>query len=213
MTEPELGALLRAAQRGCGADGRDCPDAATIAALAAGTLESARRDAVLDRVAACAMCADALKLAVDSEAFARELARDVQRVTAPAPPRARPRRALPAFALAASVVVAVGASLLLSRAPAPDALRGSTLAAVEPVDGATLATAPVRLAWACAAPAAMTVDVFDAAGVAVWQGASTACSIDMPADARARIGRGDWLWQVRSASGTPVAGPWRFRIE
>lgn len=212
MTDPALSTLLRAAQSDCPAGGRDCPDADTLAALAAGTLEPQRRDAVLDRVATCASCADALRVALDAEAFARDLARDA--VAQPTPlPRARPRRPPAVFALAASVLVMVGAGALLLRTPAPDAVRGSEVAALEPIDGAELGAAPTRLAWACSAPVATTVEVLDATGEVVWRGPAAECALDLPDAARARLGAGDWMWLVRARDGTLLAGPWRFRID
>lgn len=212
MTDPVLTALLRAAQPACPEGGRDCPDADTLAALAAGTLDAARRDAVLERVAACASCADALRAAIDAEAFARDLARD-----AVAPPtllpRARSRRPPAAFAIAASVLVAVGAGAMLLRAPTPDALRGAAVEALDPADGARLDAAPTRLAWACAAAAPGTVEVLDATGEVAWRGPVTDCAAALPDADRARLGAGDWLWQVRAPDGAVIAGPWRFRID
>lgn len=212
MTEPDLSALLRAAQPACPAGGRDCPDADTLAALAAGTLDPARRETVLGRVAACASCATALKLAIDAESFARELARDALAVPTPSP-AARRRRPPAVFALAASVLLAVGAGALLLRAPTPDALRGAAVAAIEPTDGARLDAAPARLAWACSVPAATTVELLDATGAVAWRGTAEDCAINLPAEARAALGAGDWLWVVRARNGTLLAGPWRFRID
>jgi hypothetical protein len=212
MTDPALSALLRAAQADCPAGGRDCPDADTLAALAAGTLDPLRRDAVLDRVATCASCADALRAAIDAEAFARDLARAA--LAQPTPlPRARPRRPPAVFALAASVLVMVGAGALLLRTPTPDAVRGSVVAALEPADGARLGSAPARLAWDCGVPLSATVEILDATGEIAWRGTAMACALDLPDEARARIGAGDWMWLVRASDGTPLAGPWRFRID
>lgn len=212
MTDPALSALLRAAQAACPGGGRDCPDADALAALAAGTLDPARRDALLDRVAACAACADALRVAIDAESFARDLAHDL--LAQPTPlPRARPRRPPALFALAASVLVAVGAGALLLRAPTPDAVRGAALAALEPVDGAQLDDAPQRLAWACSAPASVTIELLDATGGVAWRGRASDCATMLPDEARARLGSGDWLWLVRAHDGTLVAGPWRFRVD
>lgn len=212
MTDPALSALLRAAQADCPAGGRDCPDADTLAALAAGTLEPMRRDAVLERVATCASCADALRVAIDAEAFARDLARDA--LAQPTPlPRARPRRPPAVFALAASVLVMVGAGALLLRTPTPDAVRGSVVAALEPDDGARLGSAPARLAWACDAARSASVEILDATGELAWRGPATECALDLPDAARALLGPGDWMWLVRAPDGTPLAGPWRFRID
>jgi hypothetical protein len=214
MTDPDLSALLRAGSPACPAGGRDCPDADTFVALAAGTLDPARRDAVLDRVATCADCATALRVAIDAASFARDLARDAAAPAIVTPlPAPRRRRPPAVFALAASVLVAVGASSLLLRAPTPDAVRGTTVAAVEPADGARLDRAPQRLAWACSAPAAVTIELLDATGTQVWSGPTTACAIDLPAEARATLAAGDWLWLVRANNGAQLAGPWRFRID
>jgi hypothetical protein len=209
MTDPDLPALLRAATADCPAGGRDCPDADTLAALAAGTLDPARRDAVLDRVAGCTTCADALRAALDARAFADDLARDA--LAAASAPRARARRAPAAFALAASLMVAVGAGVLL-RAPTPDARRGATVAAIEPADDARLDAAPRRLAWDCAAPAAATLEILDATGAVAWRGPTQDCALVLPAEALARLDSGDWMWLVRAPNGTLLAGPWRFRI-
>lgn len=215
MTDADLSALLRASTAGCPANGRDCPDANTLAALAAGALDPARRDAVLDRIATCASCAAALRVAIDARDYADELApaiaaREASTVT-PLWPRTRRTPAM--FAMAASVLVAVGVGTLLLRPPAPDVVRGAALAALEPVDGAALDTAPARLAWACPAPAAVAVELHDATGARVWAASTQACSVDLPASARERLVAGDWLWQVRAADGSVLAGPFRFRVD
>lgn len=214
MTDHDLRALLHASTANCPGTGRDCPDADAISALAAGTLEPARREAVLDRVATCASCAAALRVAIDAHEFARELAPVVAARDAPTVPQLqrRGRRAPAVFAMAASVLVAIGVGTLVVVPPTPEVVRGAALAAIEPIDGASLRAAPARLAWACPAASAATVEVLDATGEVVWAGPARECTVDVPASAREQLVAGDWLWQVRASDGTVLAGPFRFRI-
>ena len=213
MTEAEWSALLRTARSTATGP---CPDAATLVALARGQLDPPARDAALDHVGACADCADSLRVAIDSHDFATAFAADLvaPAIEARTPaPRRRVSR-FPAFALAASVLLAIGVTPWLLRAPTPDAVRGAAIAALAPADGARLDAAPARLAWDCASPAAVQVELLDATGELVWRGETSVCTVDLSPPARAAVDAGgDWLWQVRGGDGAVRAGPWRFHTD
>jgi hypothetical protein len=214
MTEPEWSALLRAARPADAAGRVPCLDAETLVALASGSLAESQRDAALEHVGTCADCGDALRVALDARGFADALAAEIAAERKPAArPQARRTMRLPGFALAASVLLAVGAVSLMLRTPAPDAIRGTSVAALDPTDGARLDAAPARLAWACVAAAPVRVEVLDATGAPAWQADVDGCDVELPPAARAVIGSGDWLWRVRARDGTALAGPWRFRID
>ena len=217
MTDSALESQYRAATASCPGGGRGCPDADELVALAQGTLEAERYGQVLDRVVACSVCGDGLRLALESGDWARQLAADLAAAQKPATVHVLPRRAaprLPAFALAASVLLAAGLAFTVGRAPPIDVQRGASVAAVLPLDRAVLAQPPAALSWDCAAPAAAVVEVLDAAGELRWSGSTATCTLELPAATRAALGPGAWLWQVRDAGGRAVlAGPFGFRIE
>lgn len=97
LTENELAGLLRQ-------DGRDrCPDAATLAALAAGELDASQRDAALDHLAACRDCAEEVRAVAPLEEWSRRAAGAPPRVVTGAFSRAA------TYALAASLVLPLAA--------------------------------------------------------------------------------------------------------
>jgi hypothetical protein len=148
MSDPEL-EKLRAAFRSLGGDARpgaDCPEAARLWEAASGALPAAARREIVDHTAGCAVCAEAWRLAV-------EVRSDAAAAMAPAP-RFWSTRGLPAFAMAAVLVLAAAAGVILLRAPddAPsyrDAA-GASVSALVPPDQ-PLARDDFRLRWSSAA--------------------------------------------------------------
>ncbi len=205
--------LLRQAWRSGPAPAAPLPDADDYAALLDGRLDSAQRDALLARVASDADAALMLQMAIELRAAA---------AAAVAPPaasvtRLRPRARPPwrwVQALAASLLIAVGAAVWL-RPPPQDVLRGSVMAALsEPADGARLAAAPSRLRWA-AQPgvASYQVRLYDARAELIWQSAATEVELTIDEATRERIVDGHYFWRVEWAGAEGAGlGPYRFEV-
>ena len=123
-----------------------------LAALLDGRLPAQRRADLLAQVAGDADAALQLQLAMDLRVAAAAAVAPAPRVLLPARPAAR-RFAPWLQALAAGLVLVVGAALWLPR-PAPDVTRGAqTAEALAPADASVLAVPPAQLRWpAQAAP-------------------------------------------------------------
>jgi hypothetical protein len=219
MTEamPELPAEAAALLSARGAHA--CLDSETLVALARGELDAARRDEALAEVARCGDCARALQFAIDAESLAESLAASLEplagsaaEANAPVHTRSvRRTRGLRGLAIAASLLVSVGLSLVILRPPAEDVLRGQPGEALQPLDGARLSAAPAQLAWRCDSPQPVRVELRDEGAALIWQGYSETCSIDLTS--APTLGTGTWLWQVRTPDGRLVAGPFQLHIE
>jgi len=190
------------------------PDADDFTALLDGRLDPARREALLARVAEDADAALMLQMAMELRAAAE---------AAVAPPtasvtRLRPRARPPwrwLQALAASLLVAVGAAVWL-RPPPQDVLRSSATAAlIEPPDGARLTAAPTRLRWSAQPGVARyQVRLYDARAELIWQSDPVAAvELKIDESTRGRIGNGDYLWRVEWAGAEGAGlGPYRFEV-
>lgn len=189
------------------------PDADEFAALLDGRLDPTRREALLARVASDADAALLLQMAMELRAAAEAAVAPPAAPVTLLRPRARPRWRW-AQALAASLLVAVGAAVWL-RPPPPDVLRGSvTTALSDPADGARLAAAPARLRWA-AQPGVTRYQVrlYDARAELIWQGAATADELSIDGPTRERIVDGQYFWRVEWAGAEGAGlGPYRFEV-
>jgi hypothetical protein len=201
-----------AAAHRCGVS--DCPDEQTLIAFADGQLPQVERDAVAARVAACADCAAAVRVALDASAWADDLAADFVRAanssTVHVLSRARPARRIVSvpLALAASLILIVGAALLLRQSPIIEPLRGGVVIATTPADGEMLPQAPERLAWPCAAaPSATQVELLAADATVRWSGPVIECAVTLPAPTRSALSAGEYLWRVKNAAGESLLGP------
>lgn len=214
-------------------DAARCPDAQTLIAFADGRLEAHERDHVAASVADCGGCAVALRTAIEANEWSDHAALDFtvairDGATAPATvgmPHAvstsallrRRRRAMwIPMALAASLVLLIGAPLVLRTRPddADHVLRGAPAVATLPADRALLNEPPARLAWPCStAPDAASVEVLDASANVIWRGVAMDCAVQLPPETRTRVSTGETLWRVVDAGGATVIGPFSFRIE
>lgn len=205
--------LLRQAWRSGPAPAAPLPDADEFAALLDGRLDPARREALLARVAVDADAARMLQMAMELRAAAEASVA----LTAAAVTRLRPR-AQPLMrwvqALAASLLVAVGAAVWL-RPPPQDVLRGSVTPALsDPTDGARLAAAPSRLRWAAQPGVARyQVRLYDARAELIWQSAATEVELTIDEPTRERIVAGHYFWRVEWAGAEGAGlGPYRFEV-
>lgn len=189
------------------------PDADEFTALLDGRLDPARREALLARVASDADAALMLQMAMELRAAAEAA------VTRPAPsitplrPRARPPWRW-VQALAASLLVAVGAAVWL-RPPPQDVLRGSVTTAIsDPADGARLAAAPTQLRWAAQPGVAhYQVRLYDARAELIWQSTATEIELTLDEPTRERIVDGQYFWRVEWAGAEGAGlGPYRFEV-
>jgi len=204
--------LLRQAWRSGPAPAAPLPDADDYAALLDGRLDPARREALLARVAEDADAALMLQMAMELRAAAAAVTSPAASVTL-LRPRARPQWRW-VQALAASLLVAVGAAVWL-RPPPQDVLRGSVTSALsDPVDGARLAAAPTQLRWA--AQSGVTryqVRLYDARAELIWQSAATAVELSIDEPTRQRIVDGHYFWRVEWAGAEGAGlGPYRFEV-
>lgn len=189
------------------------PDADEFTALLDGRLDPARREALLARVVSDADAALMLQMAMELRAAAEAA------VTRPAPsitplrPRARPPWRW-VQALAASLLVAVGAAVWL-RPPPQDVLRGSVTTAIsDPADGARLAAAPTQLRWAAQPGVAhYQVRLYDARAELIWQSTATEIELTLDEPTRERIVDGQYFWRVEWAGAEGAGlGPYRFEV-
>jgi hypothetical protein len=199
-SDSNLQSAYRAATLSCPLGGEGCPTAQEIAATARDELDSAQRERMLAIVANCARCAALVQLAGDLDAGSAPDAR------VPSAPRPRPLRWLGASLAAALVLVAV----VLTRPPSPSITRGGD-GAVEPAPSATLSEAPAHFAWDAPADLACRVTVRSAAAEVVLQSSALVGGRFEPdADARARLGAGDYLWTADC--GASRYGPYAFTV-
>lgn len=188
--------------------GSDCIRAETLTAFSRGQLAPEARARLLEHALQCADCADLLALSCDLREWSDQAAASVV-------PAARPRPArLPVWAaLAATLVLAISIGRTVWQQPAPaPVLRGQTIPALAPLDQAVLSEAPARLAWACAAPAPVRVQLMRADGSVLQQWESDHCDLDLGARP-VHIEAGNYLWMVADMNGQRIAGPYRFTLE
>lgn len=184
-----------------------------LAALLDGKLPAERRADLLALVANDADAALQLQLAMDLRAAAAAAVAAAPRVL-PLPARPVRRRFAPWLqALAAGLVLVVGAALWLPP-PAPDATRGAQTADLPaPADAAVLSAPPMQLRW----PAQPGVDryrvrLYDAEASVLWERAELAQALLVldPA-ARAQLVPGHYYWRVEWPEGAGL-GPYRFEV-
>lgn len=124
-------------------------------------------------------------------------------------------RMLP-WAAAALVVLGVGTATLLMREPAsPPAVRGDATVVLDPASGSRLHTTPLRLQWkAIGTATAYRVEIYDDRAESLWRSERVAAtSLELPADVRAKLARGTYLWRVRAEGSEIEVGPFWFRVE
>jgi len=88
-------------------------------------------------------------------------------------------------------------------------------AAVQPHSGDRLRAPPLQLAWAPIGKAtAYRVEIFDERAESVWRSERVeATTLELPAELRARMVRGTFLWRVRAEGSEIEIGPFFFRVE
>lgn len=198
----------------------DCLAPDELLAALAGRLDGPRHERALQALAECPRCAAVAQIARDLQAGPDTASpRDAVAGAVARPPL---RRAWPLrWAGAAAAVLVLGlAGLLLMPARVPEqipeqVLRGAADAAVTPASGSALRAAPAQLSWSTVDQAtAYRVEIFDAAAESLWRSERVAAtSLELPADLRARLGRGTYLWRVRAEHSAVELGPFYFRIE
>ena len=183
-----------------------------LAALLDGRLPAQRRADLLAQVAGDADAALQLQLAMDLRAAAAAAVAPAPRVLLPARPAAR-RFAPWLQALAAGLVLVVGAALWLPR-PAPDVTRGAqTAEALAPADASVLAAPPAQLRWpAQAGVERYRVRLYDAEATLLWERAELTQPVFVidPA-ARAQLVPGHYYWRVEWPGGAGL-GPYHFEV-
>lgn len=187
---------------------QDCLDADTLTAFSRGQLSQEARARVLEHALQCADCADLLALSSDLREWSDAAAASVVPVARPRPLR------LPAWAaLAATLVLAIGIVRTVWQTPGPvPVLRGHAIVALAPLDRAVLSAAPTRLAWDCAAPAPVRVQLLHADGSLLQQWESDRCELDLAASPLV-LGTGTYLWAVTDMNGQRIAGPYGFSVD
>lgn len=187
-----------------------------LAALA-GELAGERAERALAALAECPRCAAVAQIARDLQAHvtvddaASSTVLGSGKAAAP-----RPVLRFVRWATAAVIVLGVGTATLVLREPVtPPVVRGDAATALEPRSGAQLPAAPPRLRWnAIGTAAAYRVELYDERAESLWRSERvTATSLELPADLRARLGRGTYLWRVRAEGSEIDIGPFYFRIE
>ena len=204
--------LLRQAWRSAPVAAAPLPDADDYAALLDGRLDPAQREALLARVASDADAALMLQMAMELRVAAAAAVAPTAAVTR-LRPRARPQWRW-VQALAASLLVAVGAAVWL-RPPPQDALRSSVTTAIsDPADGARLAAAPTQLRWAAQPGVARyQVRLYDARAELIWHSTATEIELTIDEPTRERIVDGQYFWRVEWAGAEGAGlGPYRFEV-
>ena len=195
------------AQAGAAA-AHDCLEPDELLAAFAGGGASER---VLRALAECPRCAALVQIARDLH---EPLAAAAPRVVS-APAR-RPRARVLRWAASAAALLIVGlAALQLSR-PVPDlTVRGAADSAAQPRSGSHLRTPPLQLAWAPVGTAtAYRVEIYDERAESLWRSDRVeATTLQLPAELRARLVRGTFLWRVRAEGSEIEVGPFFFRVE
>ncbi len=127
---------------------------------------------------------------------------------------AQPRR-LPAWlqALAACLVLTLGAALWL-RPPAPEVLRSeSPMAQLAPADGAVLESPPAQLRWqAQPGVGRYRVRLYDAQASLLWESAELAQpALALDPGQREHLRPGHYYWRVEWPGGSGL-GPYHFEV-
>ncbi|MBL8246518.1 MAG: hypothetical protein JNL89_20135 [Rhodanobacteraceae bacterium] len=187
-------------------------DAAELEALLDGRLAPERRAALLARVASDADAALQLQLAMDLRAAAADAVAGARVHRFPLRPA--PRR-LPVWlqALAACLVITLGAAVWM-RPPAPDVLRSdSPLAPLAPADGAVLEAPPAQLRWhAQPGVGRYRVRLYDAQASLLWESAELAQpELTLAPGQRETLGPGHYYWRVEWPEGAGL-GPYHFEV-
>lgn len=187
-------------------------DAAEMEALLDGRLAPERRAALLARVADDADAALQLQLAMDLRAAAADAVTGARVHRFPLRPA--PRR-LPVWlqALAACLVLTLGAAVWL-RPPAPDVLRSDApIAALAPADGAVLEAPPAQLRWqAQPGVARYRVRMYDAQARLLWESAELSQpTLALVPGQRETLRPGHYYWRVEWPEGAGL-GPYRFEV-
>lgn len=200
---------LREAYRALqGPGSAQCPADEELAALVLGELPAERRDAAADHVVSCRRC-------TESAGVLFETHREASGARAASPSSRRRWVSLAAAAAAIAAIV-----LLVrppERAPSAERGRGDRAAGFVPADGAQLAEAPPRFAWPPLERAeTYRLKLYRDSGDPAWESAAVAApSVELPPEARGRLGTGGayyWVVEVEGPSGASRLGPVSFRI-
>jgi hypothetical protein len=175
----------------------ECPKAELLFDAASGSLERDRRLAIIEHVARCAECAMAMRLAMELGARPGSDSLPEAAITS------RHSRWLPRVALAASVIAAVGLTLLfLPRHDLdPQYRQPMDPSAVTSLVGSHLARERLLLRWSAGPPGSTyTLSVSSNELVALFSKRDVATTEYLvPADALAQVSPGEQIfWQVET---------------
>ena len=219
--------------------GHECPPAADLVRLVAGELGEERREAILEHLESCSLCAQEVRVARSLEGFSEHLAERLDETTEASEAEADPDRGgtvrsgpwttrawWPAAAAAAMIVLLLGAFQLWrvdTPTQVPDGGTGSEQVRapaeeVSPAAGARLAVAPEKLRWPAQVGATgYRVTLYDASAQPLWQSSTgIGTELELPADTLARLAPGgDYFWVVDVAGDVRRTrlGPFEFHLE
>jgi hypothetical protein len=189
--------------------GGECPKAEVFLQAALGKMATGERDRMTDHLIICSDCAEEYRLIASTMAQPKPVATMPDAQQAPSPCPRFP--VLRVAAIAASIVILVGASFLVWRAarpayPPPEDPRGagSLVLEVEPKDRTALAEIPRRLSWSPVEPAeSYQVILYDFESTPIWESAEVKeTSIAIPQAVRQTLGHGKPIfWRVIARQG------------
>jgi hypothetical protein len=193
--------------------------------------DASARERALAALAECPHCAAIAQIARDLQAHAQDdaaafaafatkgsstAAASAANGSAAAAPRRRPAPRVLRWATAALVVLGVGVTATLWRAPPePPVVRGATEAAITPASGSRLTAAPPRLQWnAIGSATAYRIELYDERAQSLWRSERIESTVlELPETVRAQLQRGTYLWRVRAEGSDIEIGPFFFRVE
>ncbi|NKI33630.1 hypothetical protein HFP89_00435 [Wenzhouxiangella sp. XN79A] len=196
-------------------DRRACPGADALAGLAVDP--GAADPALLDHVADCRACSDELQRVTDDGTLAAltEALADDPPPSAASPTRGgRTRTLLGGWALAASLVVAVGVTLLVpTRDDAPTLRSGPAVEGLVPPSGARLEAVPERFEWPAGGRDEQLVLMTPRADILWIAPVVRDGRVAVPDAVRDELVDGRYYWQVRDLDRDALLGPFEFRLD
>lgn len=221
----------------------ECPPVADLVRLAAGELEPERREAILEHLETCSLCAQEVRVARSLDAFSERLSErlserfsdlpesdgaDLGAASEPLPGPGRPVQRVRGWwaglAAAALVVLAVGTLELwrhdlreVGEGTAGERVRAAE-EQVSPPAGAALPAAPATFRWPPQVGAsAYRVTLFDAAAEPLWHSPSTvSATVALPPEVGTSLEPGGayfWIVDVEGDVRQTRLGPYELRLE